>query len=231
MDITENMVETAQIEVNGHDKSKRQKLDSRASSEKRTGPSKLMPQNGHHLQQVAEEGLQFNETYVSPWIQAPPIREQFIQSTGAKGIEHEMKALSMTNSTVAQDVKPTDSTEQTGSFPTTPNFKRVFLGNKIIAPWYFSPYPPGDIAIHALNPVVPAHLFSGDHHQAARFAKGQSRKSYGGANAGVVNGYMINGTGPSRSATRQEMPSHANGTTLYVCQRFVSYYTLYVWSH
>jgi hypothetical protein len=225
MDITENPVETAQIEVNGHDKPKRQKLGSRASSEKRTSPTKLLPQSGYLLQQVAEEALHFSETYVSPWNQAQPTPEPLIQSISAKEREQEMKGHS-TTTTVAQDVKPTnDNAEQTNSFPTTPNFKRVFFGNKIIEPWYFSPYPPGDIAIHALTPNVPVHLFNGDHHQAARFAKGQSRKSYSSVHAGAVNGYMINGAGPSRSITRQEIPSHANGTTLYVCERFVSYYT------
>jgi len=228
VDITENSVETAQIEVNGHDKTKRQKLGSRASSEKRTSPTKLMTQNGYPLQQVAEEAFQFNETYVSSWTQAQPTPEPLIQPISTKEREQEMKGHS-TSTVVVQDVKPTnDNAEQTNSFPTTPNFKRVFLGNKIIEPWYFSPYPPGDIAIHALTPNVPVHLFNGDHHQAARFAKGQSRKSYSNLHAGAVNGHMTNGSGPSRSIARQEIPSHANGTTLYVCEQFVSYYASYM---
>jgi len=218
-EILENSVETAQTEVNGHDKPKRQRLNSTASSEKRTSSTKSTVQDGYPSQKPAEETLQFSEQYVSPWTDLQPNREPAIQSIGVKRGSKQVTG----NGPVAQDSKATpESSEQPqGAFPTTPNFKRVFLGNRIIEPWYFSPYPPGDIAMHAFAASIQA--FNGEHHHGGRFVKGQSRKTSNMApQAGTINGQLTNSTAPSRISAKHDTPIHANGISLHVCKRFVS---------
>ncbi|KIM31065.1 hypothetical protein M408DRAFT_327958 [Serendipita vermifera MAFF 305830] len=221
MDNIENVTDIAPIELNGQDKSKRQKLDLGPVPESRTGFIQTVHQSEYPMHPLAGEQPKFNDSYIPPWRDTTPVVQETLVPPV---IVKEEQSQNSVKSAVPQDAKASaDNAEH--SFPTLPNFKQVFLENKMIQPWYFSPYPTGDIVTQAYNPN--AQWVGGDYYPAGRSAKGYSKFSkaagIGHVPPGSFNGPVNNGATPPRNHTRHDVPAHANAENLFVCERCFAY--------